>query len=401
MRVTAIVKRVLREMLRDKRTLALMFIAPLFILTLMFFLFQNNSTSVAKIGVSHVDSSIAKAIKNKHTKLSFYGDTANAKTQIRDHNLAAFIQQKDDQLTVTYSNSQPSDTAIVKQALQGGIVQLKMKGLAAATQAQKVALEKQSQVLKTLVAQQQTAAQAQGATGQKSAQVTSSLPTGASQSVSKPANYTVTSHYLYGNSDSTFFDTFLPILLGFFVFFFVFLISGISLLHERTTGTLTRLLATPVRRGEIITGYLIGYGIFAIVQTVITVSFALTVFNIHLLGSVWLVLLINFLLAMVALSMGIFISTFANSEFQMIQFIPLLIVPQIFFSGLITVSQMPEWLQWLAHIFPLYYGGHALMDVATRGIGIGGIALDLWILVFFAVLFTTLNIVGMKRYRRV
>ncbi|GEO70359.1 ABC transporter permease [Levilactobacillus acidifarinae] len=395
MRTIAIVKRVLREMLRDKRTLALMFIAPLFILSLMYFLFQNNSTSVAKIGVSNVNTSLVKALKNKHTDLAAYGDHANAKTTIRQHNLAAFIHEQDGKLTVTYSNSQPSDTALVKQALQGGVTKLKVQALVAATKTQKQVLQQQAKVLKTVMAQQQKLQAAQGTTRGQTA------TTGTTTKPKTVPNYTVTSHYLYGNSDSTFFDTFLPVLLGFFVFFFVFLISGISLLNERTTGTLTRLLATPVRRGEIITGYLIGYGLFAVIQTIITVTFALTVFNVHMLGSVWLILLINFLLAMVALSMGIFISTFANSEFQMVQFIPLLIVPQVFFSGIITISTMPDWLQWLAHIFPLYYGGDALMNVATRGFSLSAVSGDLWILLFFAVAFTTLNVIGLKRYRRV
>lgn len=375
-----------------------MFIAPLFILSLMYFLFQNNSTSVAKIGVSNVDTSLVKALKNKHTDLASYGTHANAKTTIRQHNLAAFIHEQDGKLTVTYSNSQPSDTALVKQALQGGVTKLKVQALVAATKAQKRVLQQQAKVLKTVMAQQQKLQAAQGTTHGQTSTI------GATGSTTKPKaapNYTVTSHYLYGNSDSTFFDTFLPVLLGFFVFFFVFLISGISLLNERTTGTLTRLLATPVRRGEIITGYLVGYGIFAVIQTIITVTFALTVFNVHMLGSVWVILLINFLLAMVALSMGIFISTFANSEFQMVQFIPLLIVPQVFFSGIITIATMPDWLQWLAHIFPLYYGGDALMNVATRGFSLGDVSGDLWILVLFAVVFTVLNVVGLKRYRRV
>ena len=398
MRVIAIFKRVLREMLRDKRTLALMFIAPLFILTLMFFLFNTSSDSVAKIGVSNVDTTVVKAIKNKHVKVHRYSASATAKTQVREDNLAAFIKQKDGQLTVTYQNSQPGDSALVRQALQGGLTKIRVQALVAATKAQKQALQQQAKVLKTLVAQQQKMAAAQGTTGTASA---TTAPTATQTKLKAPTNYQVTSHYLYGSSDSTFFDTFLPILLGFFVFFFVFLISGISLLNERTTGTLTRLLATPIRRGEIITGYLMGYGLFALVQTVITVTFALTVFQIHMIGSVWLILLINFLLALVALSMGIFVSTFANSEFQMMQFIPILVIPQVFFSGLIPVDQMANWLQWIAHIFPLYYGGNALMNVATRGVGFGGIALELGILVLFAVLFTILNVVGMKRYRRV
>ncbi|KRK38284.1 ABC transporter permease [Levilactobacillus parabrevis] len=395
MRVIAIFKRVLREMIRDKRTLALMFLAPLFILTLMYFLFNTSSDTVAKIGVSRVDTTVVKAIKNKHVKITHYNANATAKDKVREDNLAAFIKQRDGKLTVTYQNSQPSDSALVRQALQGGLTKIKVQALAAATQAQKKALQQQAKVLKTLVAQQQKMAVAQGAKA-------GTMPIQSQQTKLKaPTTYSITSHYLYGSSDSTFFDTFLPILLGFFVFFFVFLISGISLLNERTTGTLTRLLATPIRRGEIITGYLMGYGLFALVQTVITVTFALTVFQIHMIGSVWLILLINFLLALVALSMGIFVSTFANSEFQMMQFIPILVIPQVFFSGLIPVDQMANWLQWIAHIFPLYYGGNALMNVATRGVGFAGIAVELGILVLFAVLFTVLNVVGMKRYRRV
>lgn len=395
MRVIAIFKRVLREMIRDKRTLALMFLAPLFILTLMYFLFNTSSDTVAKIGVSRVDTTVVKAIKNKHVKITHYNANATAKDKVREDNLAAFIKQRDGKLTVTYQNSQPSDSALVRQALQGGLTKIKVQALAAATQAQKKALQQQAKVLKTLVAQQQKMAVAQGAKA-------GTMPIQSQQTKLKaPTTYSITSHYLYGSSDSTFFDTFLPILLGFFVFFFVFLISGISLLNERTTGTLTRLLATPIRRGEIITGYLMGYGLFALVQTVITVTFALTVFQIHMIGSFWLILLINFLLALVALSMGIFVSTFANSEFQMMQFIPILVIPQVFFSGLIPVDQMANWLQWIAHIFPLYYGGNALMNVATRGVGFAGIAVELGILVLFAVLFTVLNVVGMKRYRRV
>ena len=389
MRTRAIVKRVMREMLRDKRTLALMFVAPLLILTLMYFLFQTNSTAVAKVGVSQVDTSLATALKTKHTELVAYGAHTDAQTAIRQHRLAAFIRENDGRLTVTYANSQPSDTALVKQALKGGLAKLKVQALVAATKTQKRLLKQQAKTLKTALAQQPVGA----GTATRQAPEKAASP--------QAPRYTVTSHYLYGDSGSTFFDTFLPVLLGFFVFFFVFLISGISLLNERTTGTLTRLLATPIRRGEIIAGYLIGYGLFAVLQTVITVAFALTVFDIHMLGSVWAILLINFLLAMVALSMGIFISTFANSEFQMIQFIPLLIVPQIFFSGIITISTMPAWLQGVAHIFPLYYGGDALMNVATRGFSLSDVQGDLGVLALFAILFTVLNVVGLKRYRRV
>jgi hypothetical protein len=185
-----------------------MFIAPLFILSLMYFLFQNNSTSVAKIGVSNVDTSLVKALKNKHTDLASYGTHANAKTTIRQHNLAAFIHEEDGKLTVTYSNSQPSDTAMVKQALQGGVTKLKVQALVAATKTQKRVLQQQAKVLKTVMAQQQKLQAAQGTTRGQTATV------GNSTSPKTVPRLHGHQSLPLRESDSTFFDTFLPVLLG-------------------------------------------------------------------------------------------------------------------------------------------------------------------------------------------
>ncbi len=120
------------------------------------------------------------------------------------------------------------------------------------------------------------------------------------------------------------------------------MISGIALLRERTTGTLYRLLATPIRRGEIISGYLLGYGIFAVIQTVLIVGYALVVFKIQILGSIPAIFLINLLLALTALALGLLISTFANSEFQMLQFIPIIVIPRFFHR--IDSCQSDAWM---------------------------------------------------------
>ena len=89
------------------------------------------------------------------------------------------------------------------------------------------------------------------------------------QNISKPTK--VNTHYFYGDKDATYFDTINPILIGFFVFFFTFLISGIGLLKERTSGTLERLLSSPIKRSHIIYGYIMGYGIFSVIQTFVVV----------------------------------------------------------------------------------------------------------------------------------
>lgn len=345
MRTMAIVRRVFKQMLRDKRTLALMFLAPLLIMTLMYFLFQNNTTQVASLGVHHVDQSVVNVIDTKNVTIHHY-DSSQARKMIKQHDLDGYLTQKNGQLTITYSNSNPTNTSLIKASLQSGLVKVKMKTLVTVTKKQRAALESQQAALKKLTAAQTQAtvtklktaiAQAQARGDQATAEKLqkqlkqATATTSSSTQSAKATSYTTKSHYIYGSSDSTFFENFLPAFLGFFVFFFVFLISGVSLLNERTTGTLSRLLATPIRRSEIIMGYLIGYGGFAIIQTVLTVVFTITVFKIHLVGSIWLVFLTNLLLALVALTLGIFISTFANSEFQMIQFIPLIVVPQIFF----------------------------------------------------------------------
>ncbi len=124
--------------------------------------------------------------------------------------------------------------------------------------------------------------------------------------------------YVYGASGLSTFDNFGSLLIGFIVFFFTFLISGISFLQERTTGTLEKLLSTPIKRWEIVTGYVLGFGVVSIIQSAIITFFVIFVLDILMVGSLWLVLLITFLSAMVALAFGILMSTAATSEFQMI-----------------------------------------------------------------------------------
>ena len=105
-------------------------------------------------------------------------------------------------------------------------------------------------------------------------------------------------------------------MIGFVVFFFVFLISGMALLKERTSGTLDRLLATPVKRSEIVYGYMISYGLIAILQTAVVVMAAIWLLDIEVVGSLLNVIIVNVVLALVALAFGILLSTLAKSEFH-------------------------------------------------------------------------------------
>lgn len=380
MRINALISRIFKEMIRDKRTLALMFIAPLFIMTLIFFLFQSNTNTKADLGVRGVDTSVVQALDTDRIRLHHVSNE-DPTTLIKHHDYAGILTQKGDKLTLLLANADQGKSAILKQGLQAATIKLKMQAAASAIKAQKKALQKLASALKQAT---HGAAQVSGP-----------------QSPSTATNYQIATHYRYGSANSTYFDTLLPILIGFIVFFFVFLISGIALLRERTTGTLDRLLATPVRRGEIISGYLLGYGIFAVIQTVLIVGYALFVFKIQILGNIAAIFLINLLLAITALSLGLLISTFANSEFQMLQFIPLVVIPQIFFTGLIPVNQILGWLQPIAHLMPLYYGADALTGIIAKGQSLNVLYPDVIALLGFFLLFLALNLVTMRHYRQV
>ena len=368
MRILALVKRIIHQMLRDKRALALMMVAPLLILTLLHYLLGSNTVD-PKMAVIGADASLVKQLKSKDIIIKEYKERSNWDKVIDKDDLDAILQVKNNEIDLTLVNDQPSATKALLIKTQQAVAAENAKEQSA----------KMSQFL------QQVQSKLQG------------VPLNTEPAKAPKINTT----YVYGDKDTTFFDQLSPILVGFFVFFFVFLISGIALLRERTTGTLDRLLATPIQRRDIVFGYLSGYGLFAIIQTLIVVVYAVKVLDIMLVGSFWNVVIINLCLALVALSLGILLSAFANSEFQMMQFIPIAIVPQVFFAGIFPFEGMAHWMQIIAKIMPLYYGGDALVAVMYKGLGFSDIINDLLVLLGFALVFIILNIVALKKYRKI
>lgn len=116
-----------------------------------------------------------------------------------------------------------------------------------------------------------------------------------------------------------------------------------------------------------------------------------------MIGSFILVLLITILTAMVALTIGTFISAFANNELQMIQFIPIIVVPQVFFSGIFDLSTMSPFLQYFARLMPLWYSADALRSIMVRGKGWNDIVFDALILILISAFFTIINILVLKK----
>ena len=176
-----------------------------------------------------------------------------------------------------------------------------------------------------------------------------------------------------------------PGILAALILFFGFLITGISFLRERTQGTLERLMASPISRMDIVAGYLLGLLLFALVQTLIMFFYMVYVLDISYRGDLWQILIFQVLIGINAVCLGTFFSAFARNEFQMIQFIPLIIVPQIFLSGLfIPVSQLPLVLEWIAKFLPLTYGVEGIKALMQQGQDLLDIGKDIGVLAAYA-----------------
>lgn len=339
MRIMALVRRILKQIIRDKRTMGLLIMAPILVLTMLHLVF-NGESYTPKVGFVDLPTPLVEQLDDDDATIRKYETTDEAKTALKERNIDGYVNMSGSSLQLTLEGSDPTINGATMKWLQESI---------------------------------------------KSDSSANMLEV----------------NYLHGSSKMSQFDSFGPVLLGFFIFFFVFLIAGVSFLRERTTGTLERLLCSPLRKWEIVVGYVIGFGIFTMIQATIIASYAIYVLGMMMEGAFIYVLVITLLLSLTALTLGVLLSAFANNELQMIQFIPLVIVPQIFFSGLFNLESISDYVSWIGPLTPLYYGAEALRNVMIRGYGWGEISFDLLMLAGFSLLFMILNILALKKYRSI
>jgi ABC-2 type transport system permease protein len=175
-----------------------------------------------------------------------------------------------------------------------------------------------------------------------------------------------------------------PGLLGTFVMFFTFLLTGVSFLRERAQGTLERLMTTTVARGDILVGYLLGFLLFATIQAAVILTFTIVALQIEYQGNIIEIGAVLLLVVVVAVNLGIFVSTFANNEFQVVQFIPIVLLPQIFLSGvIIPTDQMPAVMEAISVVLPLTYAVEGLREIMVMGQSLADVWIDLVILAGF------------------
>ncbi len=370
LRVRAVVRRIVAQFRRDPRTLALLFGAPLGIIALLGWVLSSSGASTARVAIVNesgnpagavVVTKLTDALKNQPKIVvdADVHDAATARRMLIDKQLDLVI-------------SLPKDFS-----LQSRKIELKTLGLNPTGEATVIPSIQQALV-------------------------------GAVVSEGGGALPTIERSTVYGSPDATTLDTLAPVVVGFFVYFFVFILTGISFLRERIGGTLERLLATPVSRAEIVLGYSLGFGFFATLQIALVLAFVLGRLEIPALGPVpafavglgvrtigspLIAYLLVLVLGLGAVSLGIFLSTFARTEFQILQFIPIVIVPQGLLGGFFwPIDQLPSLLQPVARILPVTYAIDGLRQVMIAGADLtsGQVLFDLAVLTGIAAIFVVL-----------
>ena len=377
LRVIAVFRRILAQFRRDPRSLALLYIAPLAIIALLGWVLSSQGSGTAHIAVVNESSNPAGAVLAAKIQGALDGQPGIALDRSVTDDSAARQALKDKRLDLVVVL--PADFSVQNRKFELLTLGLNPPGEASVLPAIQKALL--GSVADTLGV---------------------ALPTFERTTV-------------YGSPNATQLDTLAPVVVGFFAYFFVFILTGISFLRERIGGTLERLLATPVSRGEIVLGYSLGFGFFATIQVAIVLAFVLGRLDIPALGPIpafaiglgvrtignpLIAYLLVLVLGLGAVSLGIFLSTFARTELQILQFIPIVIVPQGLLGGFFwPIDQLPDLLQPVARILPVTYAIDGLRQVMIAGADLSSpqVLLDLGVLVAIAAVFVALAAATIRR----
>ncbi|MEW6044954.1 MAG: ABC transporter permease [Bacillota bacterium] len=380
-RTLAVAVRVFRQIRRDPRTVGLMFIVPVALLALVTYLLEGPSSppSVAVVAPTQrlatwFSVNLLEPVAGDAWKVVDAG-TAAPEQVIKEGRASAVIVVPADLFSSAVHGRRPQVEVVVEGAefqLTGRI------------------LGDFRRLLPELAGR--LAAVVSGPLGAMAGGVGGEGPSG----LAAAPPFSV--RYVYGHEQMRMADYLAPGLLGYLTFFFVFLLTATSFLRERQRGTLVRVVTSPVRPVEVIAGYMAGLSPFVMAQAGIVVAFVVWALGVVYRGSLGWVILIELVLTLGAASLGIFLSVFARSELQVMQFIPVVIVPQAVLSGLVvSVKVLPAILKPVAYAMPLTYATTALTDVMVRGLGPLAFWDEVLVLAGFAALFSLLGSRSVRR----
>ena len=359
-RVYAMALRVVRQLKRDRRTIALITILPIFLMVLFGYALSGEMSGIdlGLVEASGHNSLISYLEGVKDFNIIHLGSESDAEKQILDGKLKGAVIDGSE-VTVLLDASTPQIANAIMSYINAG-----MRG-----------------------DEQHKSGVRVGSAVQDDLTETSSM---------QPR---IIQRYIYGYDLQTM-DSVGPAVLGLVVFFFTFILAAISFLRERTQGTLEKFMVSPMNNLEMVTGYLVGFSLFAFVQSVTTLLVVVFLFGVPMQGNPLIALLTILLVGMVATALGAFFSSFAKTEFQVVQFIPLVILPQVVLTGVWwPLESIPDFIRPISYLMPLTYSNDALRMVMLKGASIFDIlypdlvALGLFFLLVFA---ATINMIKRK-----
>ncbi|MGZ7132515.1 MAG: ABC transporter permease [Halobacteriota archaeon] len=370
-RAFAVTKRVLRDLKNDRRQLALIFIAPLLVISIFGVAFTGSVKDVRVVVVN--------------------GDTPVGNSSLSDKIISNFDTSV---LNVAYANSESDAVGQV----QNGSASAAIVFPSDFTQSVVARASGQTSVPR---ANTTVTLLADKSNPNVSDPIIATVNTAVAQTIQglgRQAPVSVDSSNAVYGANAQFIDFFAPGIICIAVWQLTTLLTLISFVGERTSGTLFRLLASPLKESELVAGYAVAFGIIGIAQSAVLLSAAVILFHVTIVGDVLLAFGVIALLALVSEGLGIMLSSFARREAQAIQFLPIVVLPAFLLSGVFWPRQaIPEWLRPVSYILPTTYAVEAVRSVILRGWGLDKIYPDVIALLIFAGVFLVLATILLRR----
>src|SRR5215203_876966 len=194
------------------------------------------------------------------------------------------------------------------------------------------------------------------------------------------------------------FESIAPLILGIFPFTVMFVVTSVATLRERTSGTLERLMTTPLGKGDLMLGYALAFGTMAVLQALVATGFAVWVCGLDIAGPSWLLVVIALFDALLGTALGLLASGFARTEFQAVQFMPAFVLPQFLLCGLLVPRELlPPALEAISNVLPLSYAVDAMKDVTVLADPLSEVAPSLGVIALWIVLSLGLGSLTLRR----
>ena len=374
LRFFKVTKRVFRDLRNDRRSLAMMIIAPIFAMFIFGLAFSGEVRNVgfvvvnndrgAQAGAVGATLSLSKKIVDnldrKVLDIRYERDAAKAESEIRDGNAYAAIIFPEDFTASVMAQSKtpvPEGTTAVEVMLDKSNINV----------ANSITKTVNDALLETM-----------------------------DQAGMKPP-VTVDAVAIYGKN-AKFMDFFVPGIMAFVVYLITTLLTLVTFVGERTSGTLERMLATPLTESEIVMGYAVAFSLIGMGQALLLLLIGIFVFHITVVGNVILAFVVIALLAIVSQAMGILLSSTAKREAQAIQVLPFVVLPAFLLAGIFwPVEAIPSWLRPLSYLVPPTYTVDASRAVMLKGWGLSRIWIDVVALLALAAFFLALAVLSLRR----